>query len=283
MEITLDILQKVIKKREPNSHKGNFGRVLLIGGNINYGGAIIMAASAAVHAGAGLVTVATNKENLSSLHSVVPEAMFINFFDKVSLTTAISTADAVVVGPGLGTDNRAKEVLEVTLSNISDNQLCIIDGSAITLISENDSLKELITNNKKIIFTPHQMEWQRLSGIPIDKQIDDINLQKQTLLNATVILKKHHTTIYHQSGTIDNLTIGGPFMATGGMGDILTGILAAFITQFKESSLDERINAAVYLHSYIAENLSHKYYVTLPTDIIKKIQKTMLKVISEQK
>ncbi|MDR5650652.1 NAD(P)H-hydrate dehydratase, partial [Staphylococcus nepalensis] len=91
---------------------------------------------------------------------------------------------------------------------------------------------------------------------------DDINLQKQTLLNATVILKKHHTTIYHQSGTIDNLTIGGPFMATGGMGDILTGILAAFITQFKESSLDERINAAVYLHSYIAENLSHKYYVT---------------------
>lgn len=152
MEITLDILQKVIKKREPNSHKDNFGRVLLIGGNINYGGAIIMAASAAVHAGAGLVTVATNKENLSSLHSVVPEAMFINFFDKVSLTTAISTADAVVVGPGLGTDNRAKEVLEVTLSNISDNQLCIIDGSAITLISENDSLKELIANNKKITF-----------------------------------------------------------------------------------------------------------------------------------
>ncbi|MYV02463.1 NAD(P)H-hydrate dehydratase [Lactobacillus salivarius] len=283
MEITLDILQKVIKKREPNSHKGNFGRVLFVGGNINYGGAIIMAASAAVHAGAGLVTVATNKENLSSLHSVVPEAMFINFFDKVSLTTAISTADAVVVGPGLGTDNRAKEVLEVTLSNISDNQLCIIDGSAITLISENDSLKELIANNKKIIFTPHQMEWQRLSGIPIDKQIDDINLQKQTLLNATVILKKHHTTIYHQSGTVDNLTIGGPFMSTGGMGDILTGILVAFITQFKDSSLGERINAAVYLHSYIAENLSHKYYVTLPTDIIKKIQKTMLKVISEQK
>ena len=245
MEITLDILQKVIKKREPNSHKGNFGRVLFVGGNINYGGAIIMAASAAVHAGAGLVTVATNKENLSSLHSVVPEAMFINFFDKVSLTTAISTADAVVVGPGLGTDNRAKEVLEVTLSNISDNQLCIIDGSAITLISENDSLKELIANNKKIIFTPHQMEWQRLSGIPIDKQIDDINLQKHKSLNATVILKKHHTTIYHQSGTIDNLTIGGPFMATGCMGDILTGILAACITQFKESSLDERINAAV--------------------------------------
>ena len=159
MEITLDILQKVIKKREPNSHKGNFGRVLLIGGNINYGGAIIMAASAAVHAGAGLVTVATNKENLSSLHSVVPEAMFINFFDKVSLTTAISTADAVVVGPGLGTDNRAREVLEVTLSNISDNQLCIIDGSAITLISENDSLKELIANNKKIIFTPLNLGW----------------------------------------------------------------------------------------------------------------------------
>ena len=68
-------------------------------------------------------------------------------------------ADAVVVGPGLGTDNRSKEVLEVTLSNISDNQFCIIDGSAITLISENDFLKELIANNKKIIFTPHQMEW----------------------------------------------------------------------------------------------------------------------------
>src|SRR5699024_7682453 len=197
---------------------------------------------------------------------------------KVSLTTAISTADAVVIGPGLGTDNRAKEVLEVTLSNISDNQLCIIDGSAITLISENDFLKELITDNKKIIFTPHQMEWQRLSGIPIDKQIDDINLQNQTSLNATAILKTHQTTIYNQSGTIDNTSIGGPIMATGGRGDIVSGIVAGLTTQFKESSLDERINAAVYLHSYITENSSHKYYVTLPTDIIKKIQKTMLKV-----
>ena len=279
LKINQDGLNDLWPVRSNDSHKGSYGRILIVAGNDQYGGAGILSSSAAVYAGGGLVTLATDKSNFTAVRSTLAEVMLLDFLDFDALKAALKKSTGVVIGPGLGTNATSLKILKFVLDHVQPQTPLVIDGSAIDLIATH----QIQVDHPQTIFTPHQMEWQRLSGIPIDKQIDDINLQKQTSLNATVILKKHHTTIYHQSGTIDNLAIGGPFMATGGMGDILTGILAAFITQFKESSLDERINAAVYLHSYIAENLSHKYYVTLPTDIIKKIQKTMLKVISEQK
>ena len=273
--ITADILKKVIHQRPQNSFKGTFGKVLIVGGNPNMGGAAIMAGSAAVHAGAGLVTIATARENLTAVHSVIPEAMFVDYHDAPQFISLIKGVDVIVLGPGLGNDSTAEKVIQTVFTNIASNQTLIIDGSAITLVAQNAALKDAIPTNAHVVYTPHQMEWQRLSGIPISEQNNTHrNQEAQQSLNATVILKKHHSEIYFSNGEIRKLMVGGPAMATGGMGDTLTGILAAFIAQF-DASFEDRIQAAVFTHSKIADKLAEEKYVVLPTDIISHLQSFM--------
>lgn len=273
--ITADILKKVIHQRPQNSFKGTFGKVLIVGGNPNMGGAAIMAGSAAVHAGAGLVTIATARENLTAVHSVIPEAMFVDYQDAPQFISLIKGVDVIVLGPGLGNDSIAEKVIQTVFTNIASNQTLIIDGSAITLVAQNAALKDAIPTNAHVVYTPHQMEWQRLSGIPISEQNNTHrNQEAQQSLNATVILKKHHSEIYFSNGEIRKLMVGGPAMATGGMGDTLTGILAAVIAQF-DASFEDRIQAAVFTHSKIADKLAEEKYVVLPTDIISHLQSFM--------
>ena len=273
--ITADILKKVIHQRPQNSFKGTFGKVLTVGGNPSMGGAAIMAGSAAVHAGAGLVTIATARENLTAVHSVIPEAMFVDYHDAPQFISLIKGVDVIVLGPGLGNDSTAEKVIQTVFTNIASNQTLIIDGSAITLVAQNTALKDAVPTNAHVIYTPHQMEWQRLSGIPISEQNNTHrNQEAQQSLSATVILKKHHSEIYFSNGEIHKLMVGGPAMATGGMGDTLTGILAAFIAQF-DASFEDRIQAAVFTHSKIADKLAEEKYVVLPTDIISHLQSFM--------
>ena len=106
-------IQRVIAKRESNSYKGDFGRLLLVGGTYPYGGAIIMAAFAAVHSGAGLVTIATDPDNLTALHSHLPEAMGFDLADHQLLCEQIQKAGVILVGPGLKEDKRKPCNLEL--------------------------------------------------------------------------------------------------------------------------------------------------------------------------
>ncbi|KIS03347.1 NAD(P)H-hydrate dehydratase [Paucilactobacillus wasatchensis] len=254
------ILTNVIKRRPEDSFKGNFGKVVLIGGNANFGGAIIMAATATVYAGAGLVTTATDTANSTSLHAQLPETMFVNYYDKVQLSHLVSEATVVVVGPGLGDDFHSQEVLAKVFANTNSDQTVVIDGSAITMMAHN-KIEQPAGN---IIFTPHQMEWQRLSGIAIAEQSPAANQKVQQQLGATVVLKKHHTEIYTGSDTYQ-LTIGTPAQATGGMGDTLAGIIGGFTAQFADPT--QATLAAVYAHSAIAEQLAQTQYVVLPHQI----------------
>lgn len=270
------ILKEIIQPRPLKSHKGNYGRVLTIGGNLNYGGAIIMSTRAAVYAGAGLTTCATVTENLTALHTIVPEAMFIALQDKDLLKTALQKASVIVIGPGLGLTSRATELLKNVLNLINEKQFLIIDGSALTILSQNNDLLKLFTG-KKIILTPHQMEWQRISQIPINQQTDPQNIAFQQQINATVVLKKHGTVIYHLDGSQSLLSVGGPYMATGGMGDTLTGIIAAFLGQFHDKDYDKLVDAAVYTHSALAEELSQSNYVVLPSILTSSLPAFMAK------
>jgi hydroxyethylthiazole kinase-like uncharacterized protein yjeF len=255
-----EILKQVIKKRPIDSFKGTFGKIVLVGGNANFGGAIIMAATAAVYSGAGLVTTATDTSNLSSLHAQLPETMFVNYYDKVKLSALITQANVVVIGPGLGDDFHSQEVLATVLANTNDTQTVVIDGSAITLMAANHTTKPA----GNVIYTPHEMEWQRLSGIEIKDQTPEKNQLMQRQLEATVVLKKHHTEIY-TSEDVYQLPIGTPAQATGGMGDTLAGMIGGFTAQFKDTK--KALLAAVYSHSAIAESLGKTQYVVLPHQI----------------
>ncbi|GBG94507.1 carbohydrate kinase [Ligilactobacillus salitolerans] len=264
----------VISPRPAESYKGNYGRVLTIGGNENFGGAIIMSTSAAVHAGAGLVTCATAPANLTALHSTVPEAMFVDYTDNEAVNNVLKSTTAIVLGPGLGTDETSKKIIANVFANVSEEQYLIIDGSAITLLAQEKDLQANLPQ-AHIIFTPHEMEWQRLSGIKIAQQTETANRVQQEKLGATVILKKHHTEIYAPNAETFRLPLGGPYMSTGGMGDTLTGIIAAFMGQFAKTNPQKALQAAVYTHSAIADQLSENAYVVLPTDIIGHLQKFM--------
>ena len=220
--------------------------------------------------------MATDKENIPSLHAQLPEAMAFDIRDEKLLKEQIQKADVLLIGPGLAENPLEKATLQLVINLASERQVFIMDGGAISFFS-----KEVLPFPKaQTIFTPHQKEWERLSGLKLTEQ----TLEKsQEAVNAfpvkTIVVQKKHGTTIFQSGNRNcfQLSIGGPYQATGGMGDTLAGMIAGFTGQFKTSSLLDRVTAAVYLHSAIAEELSKKSYVVLPTKISKEIPKWMKK------
>ena len=275
-EITEAILKKVITKRSSDTHKGDYGRILLIGGGENYGGAIIMSTSGAVNSGAGLTAVATHPVNLTALHARLPEAMFIDWRD-AKLANLIKNMDVVVCGPGLGMSDLAKQIMVILRRCTSEKQTVVLDASALDLISQDKSL--LPTNAGHLILTPHQMEQQRLSQIRIPFQTDSANIDALNQLipdsNAMLVLKSNHTHIYDGKGQVFVNPLGNPGMATGGMGDTLAGIIGGFVAQFGPSA--DTVLAAVYIHSLAGDLINKDNYVVKPTEVSKVLPKLMKK------
>lgn len=267
-KITKEKVETFIPKRKKESYKGTYGRVLFVGGNQNMGGAIILSASAGLHSGAGLVTVASHPGNQSALHARLPEAMFLPMDDLSQLRETIDMMDVIVVGPGLGRDKLALSVLETIYSTVKSDQILLLDGDAIYL-HVNEDLPE---PEASLIFTPHLGEWRTMTGLPIDEQYLETNHAKAKEMDAIIVLKKSRTEIYYGEEVWQN-TAGNPAMATGGMGDTLAGMIAGFVAQFDNDK--QAVLSAVYLHSYIADELAKTQYVTLPTHIIEQIPSTM--------
>lgn len=277
VQLNEEILHKVITKRPEISHKGTFGRVVLIGGNQQYGGAIIMSAEACIKSGAGLTTVVTAEKNHSALHARLPEAMVLAFWETTMIYQVLEKADVVLIGPGLGLDKTALTLLKGVLKSQKEQQWLVIDGSAISLFSEyNLTLK----HPEQTVFTPHQAEWERLSGLSFIQQTDENNRAKQALLGAKIVLKSHRTTIYDEAIAYYQNPLGNPGMATGGTGDTLAGMITGFLAQF-EKNIDT-IGAAVYLHSLIGDELAKNHYVVLPTSISEALPRYMKKYATER-
>ncbi|MTV83044.1 NAD(P)H-hydrate dehydratase [Secundilactobacillus folii] len=266
--LTDEILSQTIRIRPKESHKGTYGRVCLVGGNDHFGGAILMATEASVYSGAGLNTTLTDPSNFVSLHARMPEAMVADFTSQAELTELVAAANTVVIGPGLGTTTQSLHVLQTVFNTVAHNQTLIVDGSAITLVAD----KSLQLPDAQLIFTPHQMEWQRLSGIKIADQTDEANEKVRRELGGTVVLKSHQTKIYAPNGSYLN-TAGTPAQATGGMGDTLAGMIGGFTAQFADQT--NAVLAAVYAHSAIADELAEHQYVVLPTQIIHQLPQFM--------
>jgi len=271
------LLEKVIVERTRHSHKGDYGRLLLIGGTYPYGGAIIMAALGAVRSGAGLVTVATDKENISALHSRLPEAMAFGLDDKGLLEQQLQKSEVVLLGPGLREDAFGEELVKQVFNSLRKDQLLIIDGGALGILAKNQFPHPV----SQLILTPHQKEWERLSGVAIEHQCEETTARALSAFpQETILVEKGPATRIWQAGQSEyyQLEIGGPYQATGGMGDTLAGMIAGFAGQFHQACLYERIVVATYLHSAIAQDLSKDNYVVLPTNISQHIPLFMKKI-----
>ena len=278
--INQTLLEKVIIERSRSSHKGDYGRLLLLGGTYPYGGAIIMAALVAVKSGAGLVTVGTDRENIPALHSHLPEAMAFALQDKQLLKEQLEKAEVVLLGPGLGDNAFGEDLVKQVFAGLKQNQILIVDGGALTILARTS----LSFPSSQLILTPHQKEWEKLSGITIEKQKEDTTASALTSFpKGTILVEKGPATRVWQAGQSDyyQLQVGGPYQATGGMGDTLAGMIAGFVGQFRQASLYERVAVATHLHSAIAQELSQENYVVLPTEISRYLPKIM-KIICQK-
>ena len=196
-EIDQALLKKVIIERPRSSHKGDYGRLILIGGMYPYGGAIVMAALGAVRSGAGLVTVATDKENISALHSHLPEAMAFDLGDKQLLEQQLQKASVVLVGPGLVDDERGEEFLQTVFHHLYQDQTLILDGGALSIFAKGG----MKFPKAKLVLTPHQREWQVLSGLDLDSQgIEETGETLKRFPSGTILVQKGPATRIWRNG-----------------------------------------------------------------------------------
>lgn len=271
------LLEKVIIERPRYSHKGDYGRLLLLGGTYPYGGAIIMSAIAAVKSGAGLVTVGTDKENIPALHSHLPEAMAFSIKDTALLKEQIEKAEVVLLGPGLREDAFGEELVKRVFDKLRNDQILIVDGGSLGILAKG----HLPFPFGQLILTPHQKEWERLSGTALEHQNTEMTARAlASFPQGTILVEKGPATRIWQAGkpAYYQLQAGGPYQATGGMGDTLAGMIAGFAGQFHQASLYERVVVATHLHSAIAQELAQEHYVVLPSQISCEIPKTMKKI-----
>jgi len=276
LRVDQTLLQQVIVSRQSDSYKGDYGRLLLIGGTYPYGGAIMMSALAAVESGAGLVTVATDQENIPALHSQLPEAMAFAVTDQELLADQIAKAGVILLGPGLKDNDLGTHLVQLVFDRVQSHQVLILDGGAISIYTR----LALPLPQAQLVFTPHQKEWEAMSGLAIGEQGEDrTQMAVGKLPEGYILVQKGPRTKIWQQGQPDyyQLTVGGPYQATGGMGDTLAGMIAGFAGQFPQVGLYERVVVATHLHSAIAEDLSKEVYVVLPTAISKEIPKWMKK------
>jgi len=236
-----------------------------------------VAALGAVRSGAGLVTVATDKENIPALHSHLPESMAFSLQDQQLLKEQLEKAEVVLLGPGLREDAFGEELVKQVFDSLRKDQILVIDGGALGILSKNQFPLPV----GQLILTPHQKEWERLSGLAIEKQKPESTFAAlEDFPQETILVEKGPATRIWKAGQSEyyQLEIGGPYQATGGMGDTLAGMIAGFAGQFPHVNLYERVVVVTHLHSAIAQELAQENYVVLPTSISQHIPLFMKKI-----
>lgn len=233
-EFNLADATALCKPRCTDSHKGTYGHGLLIAGSYGMGGAALMSARSCLRSGIGLLTVSTPECNRIILQTAVPEAMVRTNGERywTDVIDDLLHYSAIAVGPGLGTNSDTGNVLAKLLKNVSDaGKQLTIDADALNLIASSDRLDSL----EGTIITPHPGEFDRLlkcCGLSYDKSKRAEQASEFAVkYNCHVILKGHSTVVASPDGDISANTTGNPGMATGGSGDVLTGILLALCAQ----------------------------------------------------
>jgi ADP-dependent NAD(P)H-hydrate dehydratase / NAD(P)H-hydrate epimerase len=238
-------VKRLHRDRRKFDHKGTFGHALLIVGSFGKIGAAILASRAALRAGAGLLTVYVPGCGYTPLQTAVPEAMTLVDQDQQFITAApeTDTYDVVGIGPGLG---QVAETLKGFRSLLGKNDKpLVVDADALNILASNRELMHLIPPDS--ILTPHPKEFERLVGTWSD-DFERLTKQKELAgrLKSVVVLKGAYTSIATPEGTVYFNTTGNPGMATGGTGDVLTGILTGLRAQGYDPT--SAAIMGVYLH-----------------------------------
>lgn len=254
-------------KRKIYGHKGNYGRAVLVAGSIGYLGAARLATESCIRSGAGLITLITSSEGRKLLSGSLIEGMLATLEDNEKVKYLVSKADAVAFGPGIKEDEESMKLLEEII--IDSPSSIIIDAGGINLLSKNK--KCLCSVKDKVILTPHPGEMARLIGKDIsyvEKNRIECSRAFAKQYKCIVLLKGYNTVITDGKDVFINKT-GNSKMASGGMGDTLTGIITALVAQ-GYSNMDATLLGA-YIHGLAAEYSARDRYSIIARDLIESI------------
>lgn len=289
--LTRERMRELVPARTAESHKGDFGRVLVVAGSVGKTGAAHLAAMGALRSGAGLVTVATPRSCVPILASMAPDYMTLPLdespegsIDYSALDRVLEfSADVIAVGPGLGTSPSTAAFV-----------LGLVERAGVPLVVDADALNAFAQEPERLvardgvemIITPHPGEMARLINKGIDAvQHDRLNVARDFASShrVHVVLKGHRTIIAGpENRAFVNLT-GNPGMATGGTGDVLTGMIAAWLAQLLDPEAASKI--AVYLHGSagdLAEADEGEVSLTA-TDLVSRVGDAILELTSRRK
>lgn len=259
-------LRAQLPARRANTHKGESGHVLCVGGNLGSGGAVMLASESALRAGAGLVSVATRAPHVAPLLARLPEAMVHAVQDAQDLQALLPRAGVIAIGPGLGQDDWAHELWRQVLAS---GKPLVIDADALNLLAKAPQPLG------DAILTPHPGEAARLLGLSTAQvQADRFTAAKALAdrFHAVVVLKGAGSVVAAPDSVPRVIAAGNPGMAVGGMGDLLTGIIAALRAQGL-GTFDAASTGAL-LHSLAGDAAaSDGQRGLLPTDLLAPLRR----------
>lgn len=252
--LTRENMRELVQPRTSDSHKGDFGRVALVAGSLGKTGAAHLSALGALKSGAGLVTVATPRSVLPIVAAMAPEYMTEPLSEDAAGGVAAEAAervlampaDVVAIGPGLGSGEPVREFVKTLLAR--SGVPLVLDADALNAFADHPSLLRG-RDGLDVIITPHPGEMARLAGVStaeVQARRVEVARAFATSHQVYVILKGHRTLVATPEGHVSINLTGNPGMATGGSGDVLTGMVAAWFAQLLDAEAAACL--AVYLH-----------------------------------
>lgn len=263
-------------KRKKNSHKGSYGKVLMIAGSKGMSGAAYLSAKAAYAVGAGLVQIYTHEENRVILQQLLPEAIITTYdtFDSEQLEKLIQWADLIGIGCGLGKSDTAERVMQYTLERALVP--CVVDADGINILSKH--MEWIEVTNALIVLTPHMKEMSRMLQCSVKELIE----QRMERLHAFVerykvvcVLKDARTLVAKEHrNTYLNLS-GNAAMAKAGSGDVLAGVIVGILAQQCEPYTSACLG--VFLHGLAGDMARDKKgaYSVLASDLVAEISSVL--------
>lgn len=285
---SLELISRL--KRAPSEHKGNAGKVLLVGGAPGMAGALLLAGSAALHLGAGWTML--EMLDPTAAHAMPEQAELMIRLASFNAQEQLETTapDVIAIGPGLGFSVLAKDWLIASLRY--PKVPLVIDADALNLIADNPELLDLLKQRNQefpgmTVLTPHPGEAAHLlntSAAAIQANRTEALADLNKLTNSIVVLKGQHTLIASPLHPAEQCAQGNPGMAVGGMGDVLTGTIAAIAAQGLHHNLNlwESTCIGVQLHASAADSLVAKQIGPIgltPTEVILEMRSLLNKLL----
>ena len=271
-----------LPQRAEDGHKGTFGKVLIVAGNKEVGGAALLSAKAALMSGCGMVRICTHKEQYEAIFFHLPEAIYDCYTTKDEAVKCVEKgllwADVIVMGPGMGTNDISRILWKEVV--YGPKKPLILDADALNLLSQNEfedilRVKQNTEEERRpLILTPHPLEFSRLCNktiIDIKYQWKDILKEYANRMRAIVVKKDAPTVICDDKGTLILNCSGNNALATAGSGDVLCGIIAAFISY--NCDFFSAVCTAVYCHGKLGEFASFKKgcYSVIAGDLLESL------------